>query len=86
MVMHHHEPDWPPKRLVCCVQGEGHSEGTYNQNMILYCIFQTADPSATKPGVMVHQLDRLVKRLACSVVINVKVTGKVKHSGERSSG
>ena len=33
MVMHHYEPDCLPKRLVCYLQGQGHSEGSYNQNM-----------------------------------------------------
>ena len=33
MVMHHRQPDCPPKRLVCSLQGQGHSEGSSNQNM-----------------------------------------------------
>ena len=33
MVMHHEEPDCLPKRLVCCLQSQGHSEGSYDQNM-----------------------------------------------------
>ena len=33
MVMHHYEPDRLPKRLVCLLQGQGHSEGLYNKNM-----------------------------------------------------
>ena len=32
-----------------------------------------------------HELDSLVKRLDCSVVVKVKVTGKVKNSSECSS-
>ena len=32
-----------------------------------------------------HELDCLVKRLDCSVVVKVKVTGKVKNSSECSS-
>ena len=30
-VMHHYEPDCLPERLVCCLQVQGHSEGSYNQ-------------------------------------------------------
>ena len=26
VVMHHHDPDCLPKGLVCCLQGQGHSE------------------------------------------------------------
>ena len=33
MMMHHYAPDCLPKRLVCCPQGQGHSEGSYYQNM-----------------------------------------------------
>ena len=32
-----------------------------------------------------HELDCLVKRLDCSVVVKVKVTGKVKNSSECSA-
>ena len=38
MVMHHYEPDCLPKRLVCCLQGQGHGEGSYNQNMTFYLL------------------------------------------------
>ena len=50
--------------------------------------YLTADPFATKLGLMVHQhkLDCLVKVLDCSVVIQVKVTEKVQNSCERSFG
>ena len=36
MVMHHHEPECLLKRLVCCLQGQGHSEGSCNWNMPSY--------------------------------------------------
>ena len=69
-------------------KGHGHSEGLYNQNMTLQYFFWTADPLATKLGLMAHhhQLDCLVKRLDCSVVIKVKVTEKVNNSSDCSSG
>ena len=35
MVMHHHEPECLSARLVFCLQCQGHSEGSYNQNMTL---------------------------------------------------
>ena len=51
-------------------------------------VFWTADPFATKLGLVAHhfKLNCLVKRLDCFVVINVKVTKKVKNSSECSSG
>ena len=33
MVMHHHEPDCLPKKFICCLQGQGQSEWSYNQNI-----------------------------------------------------
>ena len=33
MVILHLESDCLPKRLVCCLQGQGHSESLYKQNM-----------------------------------------------------
>ena len=51
MVMHHYEPDCPPKRLVCCLQDQGHNEGSCNQNMTFVCWI--ADPFATKLGLMI---------------------------------
>ena len=31
MVMHHHGPECHASRLVCCLQVQGHSEGSFNQ-------------------------------------------------------
>ena len=68
------------KRLVCCHQGQGHSEGSYNQNTTFKYVIWTADPFAAKLGLMAHHhtLDCLVKRLDCSVVVKVKVTKGLK--------
>ena len=56
MVMQHYEPDCLSKRLVCCLQGQGHSEGSYkgsyNQNMDMLYIIWTANPFANKFGLM----------------------------------
>ena len=51
-------------------------------------VFRTADPFATKRGLMAHhhKLDCLVKRLDCSVVVKVKITEKVQNYSECSSG
>ena len=38
MVMYHQEPDCLPKRLVCCLQGQGHSKGSFNQNVTFYLL------------------------------------------------
>ena len=84
MVMQHCETDFLPERLVCCLQGQGHSKELQNQNMTLQYVFWTADPFATKLGLMTHhhKLGCLVKRLDCSVVVKVKVTEKVQNSSE----
>ena len=48
----------------CCIPGQGHSNGSYNQNITFYSTFWTADPSATKLGWLVHhhELDCCLKR------------------------
>ena len=40
--------------LLCCGQGQGHSEGWYDQNMTLSTIFWTIDSLATKLGLMIY--------------------------------
>ena len=52
----------------------------------LSAVFWAADPFATKLGLVAHyhKLDCLVKRLDCSVVVKVKVTGKLKNLSEWS--
>ena len=59
IVMHHHEPECraQKKKKVCYCQGQGHSEGSCDQNKTLstiYIIFWPADSSATKLGLMIH--------------------------------
>ena len=75
------------KRLVCCHQGQGHSEGSYNQNTTFKYVIWTADPFAAKLGLMAHhhKVDCLVRRLDCSVVVKVTVTEKVQNASECSS-
>ena len=89
MMIHHNEPDCLLQRLVVffCLQGQGHIEGSHNQNMTFKHIFITADPFATKVRLMAHyrKLDGQVKRLDCSFVVRVKVTGRVQNSSECSS-
>ena len=41
-------PEYHARRLVCCLQGQSHSEGSHNKNMTLYYVFWTADPFATE--------------------------------------
>ena len=86
MVMHHHEPDCLPKWLVCCLQGQSHSEGSCDQNLTFWYIFWAVDPFAVKLAAHHHKLDCFVKRLDCSVVVEVKVTGKVQNFSDCSSG
>ena len=75
-------------QVVCCLQGQGHSEGSDFKNMTFWYIFWTADPFATKFGLLVHHLwlDCLVKRLDCSVGVKLKVAEKVQNCSECSSG
>ena len=58
-----------------------------NQSTFWYIIL-TADPFATKLGLMLrhHKVECPVKRLDCSVVVKVKVTGNVQNSSECPSG
>ena len=75
-------------KVVCCLQGQGHSYGSYTQNVAFKYIIWTADAFAIKLGLVAHhhKVDCLVKRLDCSVAVKVKVTEKVKKSSECSSG
>ena len=58
---------------------------TVTDNIIKICLFNiwTADPFATKLGLMAHL--HKVKRLDCSVVVKVKITEKIQNSSECSS-
>ena len=76
-----HEPDCLPKRLVCCLQGQGHSEGSYNQNMTFLYLLNWWSFFSTKLGLMAHH-----QKALCCVVVKVKVTEKVKNSSECLSG
>ena len=69
MVVHQCESDCLPKRLVCCLQGQGHSERSFNQNITFQYIFWAADPFLTKVLMAYHhKLDCGVKRLDCCVL------------------
>ena len=37
-VVHKHESEFHTKRLVCYRQGQGHSEGSCNQNMTVFIL------------------------------------------------
>ena len=41
-------------KIVCYLQGQGHSEGSYAQNRTFYYIFWTAHSLATIHGLMIH--------------------------------
>ena len=78
MVMRHHGPKYHARRLVCCLQVQGHSYGSYTQNVAFKYIIWTADAFAIKLGLVAHhhKVDCLVKRLDCSVVVQVSVARK----------
>ena len=38
----------------CYLQGQGHSEDSFDQNMTFFFMFWTVDSLATKPGLMIH--------------------------------
>ena len=42
------------KKMLHSLQVQGHSKGSYDQNVTFYYIFWIADPFATKLGLMVH--------------------------------
>ena len=53
--MHHYESECHAKRLICYFQGQGHCKSSYDQNMTISTVsFETADPFATKLGLIVH--------------------------------
>ena len=78
----HYEPDCLQKRLICYLQGQGQSEGYIikvglsNMSSELLILLQL------NFGLTVHhhRLDCLVKGLDCSLVVKVKVRGKVQNS------
>ena len=78
--MQHHEPECHAEKVVCYLQGQGHSEGSYNQNMTLYYIFLFADPFTNGLSLMVthHKPECLVKKSGFTV-FKVKATAKVQH-------
>ena len=39
VVMHYHEPECHAKRLICYIQGQAGSKGSYDQNMTVPTIF-----------------------------------------------
>ena len=85
MVRHHHKPECLSKRLICCLQGQSHSEGSCHQRRLSNICSQLPILLQLKYfGLMApnHDLDCLVKRLDCSVVVKVKVTGKAQNSSE----
>ena len=88
LVTRHHEPDYFPKGLVCCLQGQDCSEGSSRFDKIWLFNISSELLILSQQKLMVHRhkLDCLVKRLDCSVAVKVKVTGKVWNSGECSSG
>ena len=58
LMAHHHKLDCQVKRLDCYFQGQGHSKGSYDQNMTVsfYYFLWTIDSSATKLCLMIHHL------------------------------
>ena len=64
VVMHHQELECHAKRAVGYFEGQGHSKGSYDQNMTDSTIFfGTADPFATRLNWIAHchKLDCFVK-------------------------
>ena len=64
--MQHHEPECHAEKMVLCLQCQGHSEGLYNQNMIIfYSVFETAGMFATKLALVIqhHRLECPVEKL-----------------------
>ena len=68
MVMHHREPNCLPKRLICCLQGQGHCNFfLMSMNVCPDDIFWLTEPFTSKRGMMLHpyEPDCLSKRLVC---------------------
>ena len=75
MVMRHHEPDCLRKRLIFCLQGQGHTEGSYSQNMT-FCM----------SSELLILLELNLVWLNCSDVVKVKDTREVQNSSDWASG
>ena len=76
IVMHRHEPKCHAKRLVCYFQGQGHSQGSYDQNMTVSTISsELLLHLLTKLGLIVHfhKPDCLIEKLDCCVWLLIRV-------------
>ena len=80
-VMHYYESECHAKRLVCYFQGQGHCKSSYDQTMtIFFCIFWTADPFATKLGLIVHYYNHKCFMEKLDHGFKVKITANFKIS------
>ena len=84
MVMQHHEPECLSKKWFAVFK----VKVTVKDNKIKKWLSIFWNAGHSELGLMAHrhELDCLVKRLDCSVVVQIKVTGKFQNSSECSCG
>ena len=86
MVVYYHGAMCHAQKLVHDFQCQGHSEGLYNQDLIIFTVFETAGLFATKLGLVAqhHKLECPVEKGVTA--FKVKVTVKVHNVSECLSG
>ena len=84
---HHTSQERQPAAVPELSNDQPHQPPKQNQNITFCYILWTADPFATKLGLLAHhhKQDCLVKGLNYSVVVKMNITGKVQNSSECSS-
>ena len=77
MVVHYYKLECYAKRVVWCHQGQGHSEGLYNQNIHFYPTYWTAYPYAAEFSLTIYIITHSV--LGTYLIAVFKVTEKVQN-------
>ena len=78
MVMQHHEPECHAgKKIAFHLQGQGHSEGSYDQNMTLSTIFSVLS-IPWQPDLMIHHQKPVSCEKKWITAFRVKITAKGK--------
>ena len=55
LMVHHRKPECLVRKLDCCVQGQGHSEGSKWQ--LFFVLLISSEPFVTKLGMVIHHLE-----------------------------
>ena len=89
MVTHHHEPECHARKYICCLQVQGHGEGSNDQIYgFFWHIYWTADLFTPKFSWMAHhhKLERCAFCCRCYVCVCECVKIRLLFSRSRSQG